>query len=317
METTGPAWIGPARARLLEKRGPGPGWGYRVGTQPAVEATALACLALLATEGVDASARTEIGAAADWMASLQVRDGSIGVRSDLPTPTWTTPYALLTFSALTGYAEARRRAVHWLLQVKGTQIPLSPENPQNTMLQGWPWVLETHSWLEPTAWAVLALRHENLARNTRVQEGLMVIRDRAIVTQEGQGGWNYGNKSVLGTTLRPQPAPTGLALMALAGVDASSPIDRQARAYLKAALPETRAASSLGWGLLGLRAWGDRVEGADTWLVQAYDQLETTAAGGATPWRLAHLLLAGGSRTLSTFGLPEPTPPTAEPEKGR
>ena len=49
-------------------------------------------------------------------------------------------------------------------------------------LTGWPWVGGTHSWVEPTSLAVLALRREGLGKHPRVEEGLKVIRDRAIVS---------------------------------------------------------------------------------------------------------------------------------------
>ena len=39
-----------------------------------------------------------------------------------------------------------------------------------------------------------------------------MIIDRALP----HGGWNYGNKVVFGHELRPQPGPTGMALLALA-----------------------------------------------------------------------------------------------------
>ena len=66
------------------------------------------------------------------------------------------------------------------------------------------------------------------ATHPRVVEGYRLIRDRAIVT----GGWNYGNKSAFGHPLRPQPAPTGLALLALAGRDERTPIVDGAIRYL-------------------------------------------------------------------------------------
>ena len=64
-----------------------------------------------------------------------------------------------------------------------------------------------------------------LADHPRVKAGIKLILDRAL----DAGGWNYGNKSVFGTELRPQPGPTGLALLALAaGGDRSAAVARGA-----------------------------------------------------------------------------------------
>jgi hypothetical protein len=63
-------------------------------------------------------------------------------------------------------------------------------------------------------------------------------------------------------------------------------------------LPAVRASSSLGWGLLGLRAWqGEPVE-AGRWLAEAHER----AAGrpDAAP-KLALLLLAGGEHATEFF----------------
>ena len=122
----------------------------------------------------------------------------------------------------------------------GVAIPnlAAPERTvgHDTAIVGWPWVADTHSWLEPTAVAILALRREGKVDHPRVREGLRLIRDRAIPT----GGWNYGNNVAFGRDLRPQPAPTGLALLALAGIDDRSEVVERAVGYLQESLPSTR-----------------------------------------------------------------------------
>src|SRR5206468_3617360 len=152
-------------------------------------------------------------------------------------------------------------------------------------ISGWPWVADTASWLEPTALAVLALRREGFAQHPRVRDGLRLIRDRAIAS----GGWNYGNNVVYGHSLRPHPAPTGLALLALAGVDTRTAAVTRALRFLQQTLPNIRAVPSLCWGLLGLRAWGERPTWSTDLLAEVANQ---TFRGPAPPPRLAGLLLA-------------------------
>lgn len=304
-------WVSIARKKLLAAREAQGGWSYRAGTSPASEPTALSCLALLGTDESgsapgEGGLREELRAAGQWLTTCQQADGSVSVRPGQPVPGWPTSHAILAWHALGGSEPARDRALKWLLLQKGLAIPRTPENPQDTMIEGWPWITSTHSWLEPTACAVLALRREGQLDHVRTVDGLRLIRDRAILTSTGTGGWNYGNKGMLGTVLRPQPAPTGLALLALAGLDRSdSPIVTQACDYLLKILPETRAPMSLGWGLLGLRAWGVWPREATAWLdAAARPVLEQPRQD--TPIRLAHLLLPAGDQILSVLGLPTP-----------
>src|SRR5205807_2265831 len=113
------------------------------------------------------------------------------------------------------------------------------------------------------------------------------------------------NSVVFGRDLRPQPAPTGLALLALAGVGGRSAIVERAIRYLHQELPETRAAQSLCWGVLGLRAWGCCPEAAASWLAQGFDQaLRQVDANSTSSRRWAYLLLAAGERSLELLGLP-------------
>jgi hypothetical protein len=291
-------WSRAARRELLALRGTSAAWSYRNGSKPAVESTALAGLGLLAS--TDASRAQDPDSvtrpAADWLASIQNADGSLGIAAEQPSPRWTTPYALLLWNALTGFEKPRRGAVAWLLREKGRAIPPESDSDHivghDTSLIGWPWVSDTHSWLEPTAMAVLALGREGYGDHGRVREGVRLILDRALP----DGGWNYGNKAVFGTPLRPQPAPTGLALLALAQAEAASSVVARGIRYLLEILPNTRAPAAIGWGLLGLRSWNRAPAEASVWLAEAYRQ----AAGrpDAAP-RISLLLLAGGDASLA------------------
>jgi hypothetical protein len=292
-------WIDASRRAVVALADAG-AWGYRRGGSPSVEATALAALGLLATsQGDDDPARALIVRSADMLAGLQRPDGSLAVGPSLPSPGWATPYALLLWQALGTHHEARRRAVAWLLVERVDTPPHSADTDRLTghdsTIPGWPWVEGTHSWVEPTALAVLALGREGHLGHPRVVDGVRLLVDRAIES----GGWNYGNNVVFGRSLRPQPAPTGLALLALTRAGSGKGVDR-AVAYLRSTLPGLRAASSLGWGLLGLRARGVTPGGSSGWLAESAARV-IGRDDAAT--RLGLLLLVAGDEHLHLFGL--------------
>ena len=295
------AWINELHHELLRLRQPGPGWGNRPGGSGYVEPTALAALALAASDppGDATQSRKAVAEAADWLSRLQQPDGGLGISPDLPRPRWTTPLAILVWSATEGGRESRHKAVEWLLTQRGTTWEPTGESPygHDTRIAGWAWVDETHSWLEPTAMAVLALRRAGSADHVRTRDGQRLIRDRAIRS----GGWNYGNSAVFGADLRPQPAPTGMALLALAGVeDFDSPLVQHGCEYLEAILPTTRAPQSLCFGILALTAWDRRPREADDWLMAAHAGAARRSNSIA---QLAYLLLAAGTRSLELLGV--------------
>jgi hypothetical protein len=201
---------------------------------------------------------------------------------------------------VTGFEAQRRLARDWLLGFEGRPIPITPENRgvlgHDSSLIGWPWVDGTHSWLEPTALAVLALCREGLRDHARVTAGVRVILDRAIK----RGGWNYGNTAVFGRQLRPQPAPTGIALLALAaqGRAARSFAVSHAIRYLHEILPQVRSAVSLGWAVLGLRAHDACPAHAPSWLAESYGQCTGHPDKAVA---LSLLLLAAGQQSLELF----------------
>ena len=109
------------------------------------------------------------------------------------------------------------------------------------------------------------------------------------------GIWNLAPGQ--GATAGSSEAET--AVLALSGTGPATSIVDRALAYLGQALPTIRSAPSLGWGLLGLRAWGRRPEAAGSWLAEAAAQ----ALRHPDPtFRLAHLLLAAGGDALGLLG---------------
>lgn len=257
--------------------------GYVVGGDSFSEPTALAALALLANDRHDAASP-----ALNWLATLQTTDGMLGLNHQEPWPHWPTSLALLAWIAAdeqSKYTQQIQCAVDWLLSVEGQPVPASDAIGHDVTIVGWPWVETTHSWMEPTAWAVLALRAAGYPDHPRVREGERLLVNRLLPA----GGTNYGNTYVLGQELRPQVAPTGVTMLALAGTDASDPRVPASLAYLENTLGPAEAAISLSWGVLGLAAFDRAPHSAQAWLQNA---AERTLAGGREPIRLAALALA-------------------------
>src|SRR5262249_49968241 len=118
---------------------------------------------------------------------------------------------------------------------------------------GWPWARDNFSWVEPTAWACLALRRAGLGKLPRVQEGQRLLLDRAL----DEGGINYGNRRILGRLTEPIPGPTALMLLALQG-QGGEPRVAAAVAYLQKQARLSGDLEHLGWARLALDAYPDQ-----------------------------------------------------------
>ena len=81
--------------------------------------------------------------------------------------------ALLTLTAR-GVEHAvgeRRRSPRSSKHAKGIELDQTTINRQNNQFQGWSWIAGTFSWVEPTAWALLALRSARLQGSGSMQRG--------------------------------------------------------------------------------------------------------------------------------------------------
>lgn len=166
---------------------------------------------------------------------------------------WLTALSILAWDHSSSCQAAQERGARFLLETTGVHPENKPGDPatHNSVLRGWPWVLGTHSWIEPTALAVIALKTTGQGQHGRVREAIRMMLDRQLL----HGGWNYGNTLVFGRELHPMPESTGAALTALAGEVDRQTISRSLD-YLQGEADRLRTPISLGWVLLGLAAWG-------------------------------------------------------------
>lgn len=182
----------------------------------------------------------------------QGEDGRVWVRRQHPDSYWPTALAILAWQDSLASQAAQVRAVRFLLETTGEHSSRKPDDPlaHDTLLKGWPWIGGTHSWIEPTALAVIALKTAGHGQHDRVREAIRMMLDRQLP----HGGWNYGNTLVFGRELHPMPESTGVALSGLAGVIGQEKVARSI-SYLQGEVDRLRTPISLGWTLLGLAAW--------------------------------------------------------------
>jgi len=234
------------RGALARQQAMDGAWGYAPGQPPHIEPS---CLALLALDGAD-EGLVAVPAAWQFLDNAATRDGAY--REARTEATWPTALVLFARAALSrgGYEATAQR----LLQLRGNIVPTDPEVADmmdiNVGLVGWPWADGNFSWVEPTAWACLALRKAGLGTHNAVAQGLCLLLDRAL----DDGGINYGNRRVLGQLTEPIPVPTALMLLALQKVEDQSRI-RTALQYLLRAAFDSSDLEHLAWAVIVAAAY--------------------------------------------------------------
>jgi hypothetical protein len=259
-------WRNSVVERLVLASSPTGGFGYRPSAPPRPEPTGFGCLALRASDQHSALVEKSL----KRLGQRQVETGAVLLDPRTPTATWGTAIAILAWASCDdrSYDNNVRNALTYLLRNEGKTFASNPHiYGHDTQLVGWPWIEETHTWLEPTSYALLALRATGKLDHPRAAEAIQVIYNRAIPS----GGWNYGNGLMFGNALRSFPSTTGIVLAALAGRERDESASR-AIDYLHAELPEVRSLFSLAWGVIGLRCWDAVPLDAAKWMERAISE---------------------------------------------
>jgi hypothetical protein len=159
-----------------------------------------------------------------------------------------------------------------LMTVKGVKVPVQDPR-QNNQLQGWPWLPSTFSWVEPTAWSVLALKKAPPASRpsgaaARIAEAEALLDNRACES----GGWNFGNASAFGQDLRAYVPTSAIALLALQNV--KTPAIERSLAYLDRARLTEPSAMALSLAAICLRVFNRSAADVDDRLAAGVDRIE-------------------------------------------
>ncbi len=297
---------------LVSQAHPEGGWGYAPGQPASLEPT---CLALLALAQQPERCAAAIDRGKQALARCAQPDGSYRLGNGREEAVWPTALVLFVQSVLGAAGAEVRRTAARLLALRG-RVPENAEKDEvqdiNLKLVGWPWAEGNFSWAEPTAWAVLALRHVGQGQHPRVQEGLQMLLDRAF----DDGGINYGNRLILGRRTEPIPGPTALLLLATQGspVVAGSPdpatAGRVAAAVQYLMSNATDDLEHLCWAKLALEAHREQPGVAeclprlDERIRAAHTERAGTNWVRPAPLRQALMALALGASRHNVFRLP-------------
>lgn len=195
------------------------------------------------------------------LAAGQLDDGRVCISQMHHDAFWPTSLAILAWHKSTDHINNQKRAIDFLLHTSGRHWEKSPDSPvvNDPSIQGWPWIENTSSWVEPTALAMIALRTTGYEKHPRAIEAIALLMDRQLP----KGGWNYGNTIVYGKELHSMPGLTGIALQAVAGLVSKEQIEKSL-IYLKTDCEKLYTPFALGWSLLGVSAWSERPTDAQT-----------------------------------------------------
>jgi hypothetical protein len=213
------------RARLEFLRGSqngDGGWGYFPGKTSWLEPTAYAALALHGEPAADRA----------WqlLKSWQLADGSWKPSSTVSVSNWGTSLCATIAMARNEWDAPLEKGISWLvgsvgaettwLNILVTRIGIVKMD-RDVSLKAWPWKPGNSGWVEPTAHALVALKRASgriptkLFSQNELRDRVHAGEAELINVRSPDGGWNYGESSVLGVDLPSYPETTALALLGL------------------------------------------------------------------------------------------------------
>jgi hypothetical protein len=239
------------RAALLAGRNPDGGWPYYPQHASRLEPTVWALLALAR----DADRPAEIDVIVRWPS----RDGwLVDGPADAPV---NYPFNALAALACVdrldrpGTAPLVTTIAKHLIDVRGLALEQNDVQRQNNALQAWPWIDQTFSWVEPTAWCTLFLKRiRKLAipgAAERIATAERLVRDRVC----RDGGWNYGSSNVYGQELYPYVPTTAITLLAMQDQRAD-PVVVKSLKYLESNLTSERTSVALSLSAICFAIYG-------------------------------------------------------------
>ncbi|HEY9720315.1 MAG TPA: hypothetical protein V6C69_22740 [Trichormus sp.] len=239
-------------------------WPYISGAAPSTEATAWCMLALRNGE-----AANKANLAAQWLIDKQNADGGWSTAPAAGKSDWTSGPALLALRIIAGEnaagqsAPAIKRALEYMFDSRTEYygslarllLFISKGPIALDYARGWPWSRDCYHWIEPTVYALLALKLPHRL-NSGIDEEIVGRAEQFIWENECHGGgWNHGNMYCLNFYLPPYVVTTGEALLALQQTPESGGV-KAAIQFLISKEPTDFTALEHAWSILALNAHG-------------------------------------------------------------
>ncbi len=183
-------------------------WGYYQQSPGFIEPTVYALLSLYKKD--DESFKRGLR----WLLNQQNENGSF-VNIDINS-TWPSFWVYFLMSVINEEAIPESILImKWIISHRGKGAAFSQDLSNKDLLSlGWPWYKNTTSWVEPTSYALIALKH----RATTDSRTIKIIKnaEQFILARAcNEGGWNAGNSMLFDTHLSSYPTSTAFALLSL------------------------------------------------------------------------------------------------------
>jgi hypothetical protein len=294
---------------LLKNQNPDGGWGTLRGKRSNTESTSIA-VAALQTLPQNTTAGTNRKRAIDWLIRQQNPDHSWPLNEVAKEGSWTTALAITVLADEPQQSDRVLAGARWLLGQEGSKPGILAElilwatgksgiNKVNKDLIGWSWVPNSFSWVEPTSYALIALKKLRVRlvdtnADERIRQADAMIYDRMC----NGGGWNYGNSKVLDYALWPYPDITAVALIAMQDY-ARERANQESLQVLNKTTRETGSGLALCWAAICLNLYG---QDNSAFQKQIETRFESTAFLGETKTlALAVMALAGKANPFHIY----------------
>lgn len=256
------------------------GWAFHAGGESRVEPACWAIQAIADTPDPGGN----FSRAMQFLASRQLADGSWPASAGMDSGAWITSLACSALAHSSQHAKAVAAGLQWLCDdfprdsspwTKFLKTFQSNKHlvAQDDSLRGWGWTPRTSSWVEPTAFALMAFASVSASDGessisprrvafeisdslaSRIQErralAVALLYDRMC----SGGGWNCGNPRVYGVDGDALVLPTCWALLALRKEPEHS-ARSLSLAWLQREFAKIESAGSLAVALITLETYG-------------------------------------------------------------
>lgn len=239
------------------------GWAYKAADAACIEPTAFCAIA----RRKDASMRKQV---IDFLVTNQNADGGWSTSPGLGKSDWTSGLALLALRILLkeehsegAHAASVDKAVAYLFEARTEfygalakiLLQISKGDEGLNYPRGWPWSPGCFHWVEPTAYALLALKIPSPAQKADSQRVVSRADNFLLEHACKDGGWNHGNDLCLNVYLPPFAVTTAEALIALQDQKNANAV-QHAFHNLKNTIGYNGSAMSAAWTAIAQLSYG-------------------------------------------------------------